>query len=91
MSVFVKPLIHVWHGDRNWSKILYGTIHFTFSAFFWQSLRWIVFNCGMTIRAMSKILCSTIPIPVRDLKIKVRDFEFFVLNLQSVSYRKTFD
>ena len=19
-------LIHVWHGDRNWSKILYGTI-----------------------------------------------------------------
>ena len=19
-------LVHVWHGDRNWSKILYGTI-----------------------------------------------------------------
>ena len=26
---------------------------------------------------LSKILCSTIPIPVHDLKIKVTDFEFF--------------
>ena len=29
-------------------------------------------------RALSKILCSTIPIPVHDLKIKVTDFEFFL-------------
>ena len=42
-------------------------------------------------RALSKILCSTIPIPVHDLKIKVTDFEFFVLNLYSVSYWKAFD
>ena len=28
-------------------------------------------------RALSKILCRTIPIPVHDLKIKVTDFEFF--------------
>ena len=28
-------------------------------------------------RALSKILCSTIPILVDDLKIKVTDFEFF--------------
>ena len=28
-------------------------------------------------RALSKILCSTIPIPVHDLKIKLKDFEFF--------------
>ena len=28
-------------------------------------------------RALSKILCSTIPIPVHDLKVKVTDFEFF--------------
>ena len=28
-------------------------------------------------RALSKILCSTIPIPVHDLKIRVTDFEFF--------------
>ena len=36
-------------------------------------------------RALSKILCSTIPIPVHDLKIKVTDFDLFVLNLYSVS------
>ena len=35
-------------------------------------------------RALSKILCSTIPIPVHDLKIKLKDFEFFcVKSLQS--------
>ena len=28
-------------------------------------------------RALSKILCSTIPIPVHDLKIKVTGFDFF--------------
>ena len=28
-------------------------------------------------RVLSEILCSTIPIPVHDLKIKVTDFEFF--------------
>ena len=34
-------------------------------------------------RALSKILCNTIPIPVHDLKIKVTDFEFFcVISLQ---------
>ena len=43
-------------------------------------------------RALSKILCSTIPIPVHDLKIKVTDFDFFfVLNLYSVSCWNAFD
>ena len=42
-------------------------------------------------RALSKILCSTIPIPLHDLKIKVTGFEFFVLNLYSVSCCKAFD
>ena len=28
-------------------------------------------------RALSRILCSTIPVPVHDLKIKVTDFESF--------------
>ena len=40
-------------------------------------------------RALSKILCSTIPI--HDLKIKVTDFDFFVLNFYSVSCCKAFD
>ena len=30
-------------------------------------------------RALSKIICSTIPIPVHGFKVKVTDFEFFVL------------
>ena len=41
--------------------------------------------------ALSKILRSTIPIPVFGLKIKVTDFEFFVLNFYSVSFCKAFD
>ena len=50
---------------------------------FLQSLQWILFNCGLAIRALSNILCSTIPVPVHDLKIKVTGFEFFcVTSLQ---------
>ena len=37
-------------------------------------------------RALSKLLCSTIPIPVHGLKVKVTDFEFFVFNFYSVSF-----
>ena len=43
--------------------------------FFLPSLQWI--QLWHDNRALSKILCSTIPIPVHDLKIKVTDFEFF--------------
>ena len=43
-------------------------------------------------RALSKILCCTIPISVHDIKVKVTDFDFFfVLNLYSVSCSKAFD
>ena len=42
-------------------------------------------------RALSEISCSTIPIPVQGLKVKVTDFEFFVLNVYSVSFWKAFD
>ena len=37
-------------------------------------------------RALSKILRSTIPIPVHGLKVKVADFEFFVFSFYSVSF-----
>ena len=37
-------------------------------------------------RALSKILGSTIPIPVHGLKVKVTEFEFFVFNFYSVSF-----
>ena len=33
-------------------------------------------------RALSKILRSTIPVPVHGLKVKATDFEFFVLNFK---------
>ena len=101
-------LIHVRHGDRNWPKILYGTIPnpegyrlrifiqkfcdkcFTISIFFAKhSMDFI--QLWRDNRALSKILCSTIPIPVLDLKIKVTEFDFFVLNLYSVSCCKAFD
>ena len=36
-------------------------------------------------RALSKILCSTIPIPVHDLKIKVTDFEIFCVTVSVVA------
>ena len=42
-------------------------------------------------RALSKILRSTIPIPVPGLEVKVTNFEFFVLNFYSVSFCKAFD
>ena len=35
-------------------------------------------------RALSKILCSTIPIPVHDLKVKIKDFEFFSVGVKSL-------
>ena len=42
-------------------------------------------------RAMSNILRSAIPIPEHGLKVKVTDFEFFVLIFYSVSFCKAFD
>ena len=41
-------------------------------------------------RALSKILRSTVPIPVHGLKVKVTDFEFFVFNFYSVGFCKAF-
>ena len=42
-------------------------------------------------RALSKILRSAILIAAHGLKVKVTDFEFFVLNFYSVSFCKVFD
>ena len=46
-------------------------LQFQFVFFFLQSLQWILFNCGVTIEPCLKYLCSIIPIPVHDLKIKI--------------------
>ena len=101
-------LIYVWHGDRNWSKILpFPAQKVTDSEFLYRSfvinvLRFQFFffakpsvdfiQLWRNDRALSKILCSTIPIPVHDFKIKVTDFDLsFVLNVYSVSCCKAFD
>ena len=39
-------------------------------------------------RALSKILRSTIPIPVHGLKVKVTDLEYFMFNFYSVGFCK---
>ena len=88
--------LHVWHGDRNWSKILYDTILNPVHDFYVKvkDLEFLhksfVINCSHFFakssmdfihiwhddRALSKILRSTIHIPVHDLKAKNTDFEF---------------
>ena len=42
-------------------------------------------------KALSKILSSTIPVPVHDLRSRSQTLNYFVLNLYSVSCCKTFD
>ena len=39
-------------------------------------------------RALSKILCSTIPIPVHDLKIKLKDFEFYLYSVSCCKVKR---
>ena len=47
---------------------------------------------GTMIETLSKILHSTIPTPVHDLKVKVTHLEFLLkLNFFSVSFCKAFD
>ena len=41
--------------------------------FFLQSVQWILF---MTIEPILNIVCSTVPVQVHDLKIKLSDFLF---------------
>ena len=58
-------------------EFLYA-IFYSFSFFAKPSMDFI--HLWRDDRALSNILRSTIPIPVHDLKVKVADFEFFVLN-----------
>ena len=39
-------------------------------------------------RALSKIICSTIPIPVHGFKVKVTDFEFFCVQILVLVFAK---
>ena len=51
--------------------------NFIFFFFFFAKLSMDFIQLWHDNRVLSKILCSTIPIPVHDFKIKVTDFEFF--------------
>ena len=61
-------------------------IFYNFSFFLKPSMDFI--HLWRDDRASSKILRSTIPIPVHGLKVKVTDFEYFVFNCYSVSFCK---
>ena len=69
------------------SKFLY--CNFFIISVFSQCPQWILFICGRDDRALSKILRSAIPIP-HGPKVKVTDFDFFVLNFYSVRFCKAF-
>ena len=87
MSVFVKPLMDwfmfgmVIETGSKFYVVPFPTQKVTDSEFLYISFVINVLNGFNQLlcddRALSKILCSTIPIPVLDLKIKVTDFEFF--------------
>ena len=51
---------------------------FTISVFFFAKPSMDFIQLWRDDRALSKILCSTIPIQVHDLKIKVTEFENFL-------------
>ena len=84
-------LVHVWYGDRYWSKILQGInlnpvhdlkIEVTDLEFlgrhYFQTLWWIWFMLGMMIDTGPKFYKVPSPYPIHDLKVKVMDFEFYV-------------
>ena len=70
---------------------MFYNFNFFFFFFFLAKPSMDIIQLWRDDKALSKILYSTITIPVHDLKIKVTDFEFFVLNLYSVSCCKPFD
>ena len=89
-------LVHVWCGDRYWSKILHSAIPtpihdfkvkvtdlellcYSFVLVFRTSLfpnpMMDLVHIWYDDRYWSKILHSTIPTPIHDLKVKVTDLE----------------
>ena len=75
--------------SRSRTKNFCIAIFYTFSFFLKLSIDFI--HLWRDDRALSKILRSTIPVPVHGLKVKVTDFEFFVFIFYSVSFCKAFD
>ena len=69
------PTQKVTDSEFLYKSFVINVLHFPFFFFAKPSMDFI--QLWRDDRALSKILCSSIPIPVHDLKIKVTDFEFF--------------
>ena len=86
----IIPTLYMTSRSRTWTLNFCLAIFYNF-IFFSQSLQWILFIYGVMIRVLSKILSSTIPIPVHGLMVKVTEFEYCVFNFYSVSFCKAFN
>ena len=69
------PTRKVTDSEFLYKSFVVNVLHFQF---FFAKLSMDFIQLWCDNRALSKILCNTIPIPVHDLKIKVTDFEFFL-------------
>ena len=89
-SPAMTDLVHVWHDDRYWSKILCSTFMLKFyvkvfrTSLFLNSAVYL-FHVWHDDRCWSQILCSTIPKPLYDFKVKVTDLEFLYCNFFAIS------
>ena len=59
--------------------------------FFFQSLRWILFNCGVTIEPCLKFYAVPSQSQCMTLRSRSQTLNFLLLNLYSVSCCKAFD
>ena len=89
--VVQSPTPYITLRSRSRTYNFFIAIFYNFSFFLKPSMDFI--HLLRDDRALSKILRSTIPIPIpiHGLKVKVTDFEFFVFNFYSVSFCKAFD
>ena len=90
MKPFME-LIHVWHGDSNWSKIWSDIIpiqvhdlvlqflFFFFFFFFWQSLQWISFMFCMTIEPYLKFYAVPSPSQYMTLRSRPHTLSFMLM------------
>ena len=82
------PTQKVTDSEFLYKSFVINVIHFQF---FLQSLQWILFNCGMTIEPCLKFYAVPSQSQCMTLRSRSQTSNFFVLNLHSVSCRKTFD
>ena len=70
------PIQKVTDSEFLYKSFVINVLQFLFFFFFFAKPSMDFIQLWCDDRALSKILCSTIPIPVHDIKIKVTDFDF---------------